>query len=67
MAAKRASTPGRLGSNRLPGQGLNGIRFTFAGSPAISLTSARASASLSFTPRSMMYSKVMRRAFDAEG
>jgi hypothetical protein len=35
--------------------------------PRISRTSSRASASESFTPRSMTYSKVIRRALDAPG
>ena len=54
-------------SNGAPGQALNGIRFTLAGMPAISFTSARASAGESFTPLSITYSKVMRRAFLAPG
>src|SRR5947199_126748 len=46
-----------------PGHGLNGIRLTFAGMPATSRTSSRASAGLSLIPFNMTYSKVMRRAF----
>ena len=51
----------------LPGQGLKGIKFTFAGMPLINRTNSRASASLSFTPRSITYSNVMRRALEAPG
>ena len=41
--ANASIASGRLVSNRLPGHGLNGIRFTLAGMPAISRTSSRAS------------------------
>jgi hypothetical protein len=51
----------------VPGQGLNGIRLILAGIPFNSRTSSRASARLSFTPSSITYSNVMRRAFDTPG
>ncbi len=50
IPANRSNAALPLGSNVDPGHGLNGIRFTFAGSPAISRTSSRASASESLTP-----------------
>ncbi len=65
--AKRSIAVLLLVSKGLPGQGLNGMRFTLAGMPAIRRTSSRASAWLSLTPFSMTYSKVMRRALEAPG
>ena len=65
--ANRAIAAPELVSYADPGQGLNGIKFTFAGIPAISRTSSRASATESFTPRNITYSNVIRRAFDAPG
>src|SRR6185503_760747 len=52
-----------------PGQGLKGIRFTFAGSLYLRIrrTSSRACSSLSFLPFSITYSKVIRRALFAPG
>ena len=69
-AARNASIAGRsVEANPLPGNALNGIRFTFAGSRywRISRTSSRASASLSFLSLSITYSKVMRRALETPG
>jgi hypothetical protein len=67
MRENRSIAAGVLVSYRLPGHGLNGIKFTFAGIPAISRISSRASLALSLMSFSMTYSKVIRRAFDAEG
>src|SRR5579875_2644298 len=59
-AWKRAMRAGGLGAKPAPGKGLKGIRFTFARSPRSHSASRRASASVSFSPASMTYSKVMR-------
>src|ERR1700712_4435517 len=67
IAANRSRAALPLGSYFDPGHGLNGIRFTFAGIPAISRTSSRASASESLIPFNMIYSKVIRRAFEDPG
>src|SRR4051812_30979612 len=50
-----------------PGHGLNGIKFTLAWIPLSNFTNSRASVSESFTPLSMTYSNVMRRALLAAG
>jgi hypothetical protein len=47
----------------VPGNELNGIRFSLAGRPRSSATSSRACPGRSLTPSSITYSKVTLRAF----
>ena len=65
--AKRSITSAEGHSKGAPGQGLKGIRFTLAGMALRSRAISRASAGESFTPFSMTYSKVMRRALWTPG
>src|SRR5207302_9767713 len=67
MSEKRSITSQSEHSYVVPGHGLNGMRLIFAGMRFNSRTSSRASAGESFTPFSITYSKVMRRAFEAPG
>jgi hypothetical protein len=69
ISEKRRTRSGLEHSYGAPGHGLNGIRLTLAGSLycLISLTSSRASSSLSFLSLSITYSNVIRRAFEAPG
>src|SRR3546814_4243887 len=58
----------RLGAfEEAAGPGMKGMRFTLAGMPFSRPMRRRASSSLSFTPFSMTYSKVMRRALWVPG
>src|SRR5690606_18419746 len=58
---KRWSASAEERRNSLPGNGLKGIRFTFAGRSSNSPASRSAQAGESLTPFSMTYSKVMNR------
>src|SRR5262249_21414600 len=61
MAWKRRMRGRGLGAYGAPGNGLKGIRFTFARNVRSRPSRRRASASVSFVPSSITYSKVMRR------